>query len=152
MWFFISPIFSVTQTHDTKTHKHHSPSRHHHKSHGHHTSKRKHHTTHGIASYYGKGDRFNGKQMANGERFNANLLIAAHPTYPFGTKLKVTNNKNGKVVYVEIKDRMPKGARIIDLSWAAAKKLGMQKSGIAPVTLEKISDREFKEHLAYNAN
>lgn len=99
---------------------------------------------HGIASYYGKGDGFDGKKMADGERFNANnMFVAAHPILPLGTKLKVIDNRSGKVIYVEIKDRMPRGNRIIDLSYAAAVKLGIEKKGLSYVTLVKIDNAEF---------
>lgn len=106
---------------------------------------------HGTASYYGKGDNANGKQMANGETFNTyDMFIAAHPTLPLGTKLKVVNNLNGKIVYVEIKDRMPiHHGRVIDLSYAAASRIGMQNKGLSPVTLVKINNNEFykQKHL-----
>ena len=89
----------------------------------------------GIASYYGKG--FNGKKTANGEIFNKNTLTAAHRTLAFGTKVRVTNLSNGKKVTVRINDRGPyaKG-RIIDLSEAAGKKIGLDISGTARVKLE----------------
>ena len=105
---------------------------------------------HGIASYYGKGDCFNGRQMANGEIFDTdNMFVAAHPTLPLGTKLKVINERNGKVAYVEIKDRMPRGSRIIDLSYAAAGEIGMQHNGLSRVLLVKIDNNEFykQKHL-----
>ena len=102
---------------------------------------------HGTASYYGYGDGFNGRQMANGETFDAdNQFVAAHPTLPLGTKLKVINERNGRVAYVEIKDRMPHGRRIIDLSYAAAGTLGMQQRGLSHVTLIVIANTEFFKH------
>ena len=89
----------------------------------------------GKASWYGPG--FHGEQTANGEIFNQNKLTAAHRTLPLGTKAKVTNFKNGKSVDVKINDRGPYiGDRVIDLSHAAAKKLGMEKEGIAIVKVE----------------
>ena len=88
----------------------------------------------GEASYYGPG--FHGKKTANGERFNMHALTAAHKTLPFGTRVRVTNLDNGKSVVVRINDRGPyKKGRIIDLSVAAAKKIGMMGSGVAKVKL-----------------
>jgi rare lipoprotein A len=89
----------------------------------------------GEASWYGPG--FNGRTTANGEVFNQNELTAAHPNLPFGTKVKVTNMNNGRSVVVRINDRGPyAGGRIIDLSAAAARILGVITSGVAPVQLE----------------
>jgi rare lipoprotein A len=89
----------------------------------------------GKASWYGPG--FHGEQTANGEIFNQNKLTAAHRTLPLGTQAKVTNFKNSKSVDVKINDRGPYiGDRVIDLSRAAAKKLGMEKEGIAIVKVE----------------
>ena len=89
----------------------------------------------GKASWYGPG--FHGEQTANGEIFNQNKLTAAHRTLPLGTKVKVTNFKNGKSVDIKINDRGPYvGDRIIDLSRAAAKKLGMDKEGVSIVKIE----------------
>lgn len=77
-------------------------------------------------------------QTASGEQMNPAALTAAHRTLPFGTKLKVTNNKNGKSVIVRINDRGPfiKG-RVIDLSKGAAKKLGIISSGVADICMAK---------------
>ena len=89
----------------------------------------------GVASYYGKW--FHGRKTANGEIFNMTTLTAAHPTLPFGTLLKVTNTHNNESVVVRINDRGPyKGQRIIDLSQAAAAKIGMIGRGLASVVLE----------------
>ncbi len=89
----------------------------------------------GQASWY--GTYHHGKTTASGERFNQNAFTAAHPTLPFGTKVKVTNKRNNKSVIVRINDRGPyaKG-RIIDLSRAAAQKINMLNSGVAPVRLQ----------------
>lgn len=91
----------------------------------------------GIASYYGK--KFHGRKTASGQIYDMNALTAAHRSLKFGTKVKVTNLSNRKSVVVIITDRGPfiKG-RIIDLSVAAAKKIGMINSGIAKVRLEII--------------
>jgi len=85
----------------------------------------------GKASYYKHGSR-----TANGERFNPHGLTAAHRTLPFGTKVLVTNLKNGKSVIVRINDRGPhvKG-RIIDLSYGAAKAVGLTAMGVAQVKI-----------------
>jgi len=88
----------------------------------------------GLASYY--GGKFHGRKTASGERYNMHAMTAAHRRYAFGTLVKVTHVKNGRTVKVRINDRGPfiKG-RIIDLSYAAAKKLGMLKEGVARVKI-----------------
>ena len=96
-------------------------------------------TQSGKASYYGK--RFHGKKTASGETFNQQALVAAHPSWPFGTIVRVTNIKNGRSAKVRIVDRGPakKAQRrgvIIDLSTKTAKTLAFQKEGKAPVRLE----------------
>jgi len=103
----------------------------------------------GYASFYGHGDGFNGHLMANGEVFHANNVhLAAHPSLPLGTKLKVTDLKNGKVLYVEVTDRMGKvHGRIIDLSYGASKYFGMRKSGLVKVKVRSISDTEYYYHV-----
>ncbi len=103
---------------------------------------RTHHRTQslqGTASYY--GGRFHGRKTASGERFNQNAMTAAHKTLPLGTKVRVTNLRNGETVDVKINDRGPyiKG-RIIDLSKGAARRLGMLHSGTAKVRLEVVSE------------
>ncbi len=95
--------------------------------------------TTGKAAWYGK--KFNGRKTASGQRFNAGLLTAASNTLPFGTLVKVTNLKNKKSVTVRINDRGPKQAdRIIDVTRAAAARLGMLKSGIADVELKVVGN------------
>ncbi len=89
----------------------------------------------GMASWYGR--EFNGKKTASGERFDMNGLTAAHKTLPFGTLVKVKNFDNGKIVTVRINDRGPyRGKRIIDLSFGAAKKIGMIKGGQTQVGIK----------------
>ncbi len=91
----------------------------------------------GLASYYGK--KFHGKKMANGKPFNMYAFTCAHPTLPFGTKVKVTNLENGKWVIVTVTDRGPYVKnRIIDLSYAAAKEIGMIKDGVVKVKVEVV--------------
>lgn len=92
-------------------------------------------TLDGVASFY--ADDYHGKQTSNGETFNMNDLTAAHRTFPFGTKVRVTNIENKKSVIVRINDRGPfREGRIIDLSLAAAKELDLLKVGTARVKLE----------------
>jgi peptidoglycan lytic transglycosylase len=89
----------------------------------------------GIASWY--GGKFHGRMTSSGEVFDTNSLTAAHRTLPFGTIVKVTNLDNGKSVEVKINDRGPfVEGRIIDLSRAAAERLGMIDSGVARVSLQ----------------
>src|SRR3954463_13853003 len=86
----------------------------------------------GEASWYGPG--FHGRQTATGERFNTNDLTAAHKTLPFGTKVRVTNERTGRSVVVRINDRGPYAhGRVIDLSKAAAAAVGI--AGVGQVTL-----------------
>jgi rare lipoprotein A len=92
-------------------------------------------TLEGVASYY--ADEYHGKQTSNGEVFNMNDLTAAHRTFPFGTRVRVTNLENKKVVVVRVNDRGPfKEGRIIDLSLEAAKELDLIRNGTAKVKLE----------------
>lgn len=89
----------------------------------------------GKASYYSK--RATGSRTSSGERLHHDSLTCAHRTHPFGTMLKVTNVQNGKSVVVKVIDRGPYGrGRIIDLSWGAAKELGILSQGVAMVTVE----------------
>jgi rare lipoprotein A len=89
----------------------------------------------GFASWY--GGVFNGRKTASGETFDMNAMTACHPTLPFGTKVRVENTRNHKSVIVRITDRgILYGRRVIDLSYAAAAKIGMTEAGVAPVTIE----------------
>ena len=89
----------------------------------------------GKASFY--HDRFHGRTTANGEKYGKNELTCAHRTLPFDTWVKVTNQRNGKSVVVRVNDRGPYvGNRVIDLSSHAAKKIGMMRTGLAPVLVE----------------
>lgn len=107
----------------------------------------------GFASYYGDHDGFNGRRMANGDIFNANdMHVAAHPTLPLGTKLKVTDLSNDKVLYVEVTDRMPiHRGRVIDLSKCGAQYLGMHRKGIQKVELTKVTDDEYNLSIGKTA-
>ena len=92
----------------------------------------------GNASYYGV-KKFHMRRTASGELMHRDSLTAAHRTYPFGTRVKVTNLKNNKWVVVRINDRGPRSkSRVIDLSVAAARKLDMIQAGVVKVKVEKI--------------
>ena len=94
-------------------------------------------TEEGTASYY--ADEFHGRKTSNGEVFDMDSLTAAHRSLPFGTKVRVTNLDNGRSVVVRINDRGPfVEGRIIDLSLAGARAIGMIGTGTAPVKLEVI--------------
>ena len=89
----------------------------------------------GIASFY--SDKFNGRKTGSGEIFNQTKLTAASNRFAFGTWLKVTNLRNNKTVWVRVNDRMhPKMKRIVDITRAAAQKIGMINAGIAKVKVE----------------
>jgi rare lipoprotein A len=88
----------------------------------------------GIASWY--GPKFNGRTTASGERYDMNAYTAAHPSLPFGTKIGVRNTRTGREVVVKVNDRGPYSKnRIIDLSYAAAKEVGVVGPGTASVEL-----------------
>jgi rare lipoprotein A len=92
----------------------------------------------GKATFYSK--RATGARTANGERLHHDSLTCAHRTYPFGTLLRVKNPANGKEVVVRVTDRGPfVRGRIIDLSWRAAKELGIIAAGVAMVEIEKVT-------------
>ena len=95
----------------------------------------------GLASYYGPG--FHGRRAADGSIYNMYQFTCAHKKLPFGTRLKVTNKKNGKSIIVTVTDRGPyiKG-RIVDLSVAAAKEIDMLRSGVAPVEIEVLTEHK----------
>ena len=91
----------------------------------------------GTASWYGKD--FHGKPTASGEIYNMYGYSAAHKTLPLGTRVRVTNLDNGRRIVVPVNDRGPfVGKRIIDMSYGAARHLGMVKEGLAKVRIEVI--------------
>lgn len=93
----------------------------------------------GKASYYSK--KATGARTASGQRIHHDSLTCAHRTYPFGTMLRVTNLSNGKQVDVKVTDRGPFGrGRIIDLSYGAAKALGMLSQGVAMVEVQRVDE------------
>jgi rare lipoprotein A len=88
----------------------------------------------GIASFYSEGS-----MTASGEKFDPKELTAAHPTLPFGTKLRVTNTHTGRSVTVRVNDRGPYvPGRVVDVSYSAAQELGMVGRGVAPVKLDVV--------------
>ncbi len=92
-------------------------------------------TIEGVASYYA-GD-FHGKKTSNGETYDMNALTAAHRTFPFGTKVRVTNLENNKSVIIRVNDRGPfKEGRIMDLSLGAARALDLVQTGTGRVRLD----------------
>lgn len=92
-------------------------------------------TFYGKASFY--GPKFHGRKTANGEVFDQHKLTAAHKTWPFNTKIRVTNQKNGKKVVVRINDRGPFiEGRMLDLSYGAAKAINGVRQGVMDVRID----------------
>jgi rare lipoprotein A len=90
-----------------------------------------------VASHYGTGDGYGGRRTASGERMNPNAMTAAHRSLAFGTRIKVTNTRNGKSVVVRINDRGPfVRGRQWDLSSAAAQAIGL--GGVGRVSAERV--------------
>ena len=95
-------------------------------------------TQSGLASWYGR--QFHGRKTASGETFDMNALTAAHRSLPLNCYVKVTNKTNGKSVMVKVNDRGPfHGNRVLDLSYGAAKKLGITSKGVGNVSIERVS-------------
>jgi rare lipoprotein A len=91
----------------------------------------------GLASYY--AHYHEGRRTASGERFDTQAMTAAHRTLPFGTQVRVTNLANGQAVVVRINDRGPYvRGRMLDVSYGAAKRLGLLRSGVTSVSMEVI--------------
>ena len=91
----------------------------------------------GVVSWY--GGAFHGRTTASGERFNSRAMTMAHRTLPFGTKVRVTNLRNGRSVVVRVNDRGPfVGKRIADLSQAAAADIGIMRRGVARARIEVV--------------
>ena len=95
----------------------------------------------GLATWYGDDPGQEGGPTASGERFHKGAMTAAHRSLPFGTMVRVTDDRTGRSVVVRINDRGPFGdhRRILDLSKAAARELGIIDAGVAPVTIEVLS-------------
>ncbi|WFF39422.1 septal ring lytic transglycosylase RlpA family protein [Moraxella nasibovis] len=91
----------------------------------------------GLASWYGR--QFHGKKTANGETFDMNALTAAHRSLPLNCYIRVTNKDNGKSVVVRVNDRGPfQGDRVLDLSYGAAKAIGLTQRGTGNVIIERV--------------
>lgn len=91
----------------------------------------------GVASWYGR--QFHGRKTASGDTFDMNELTAAHRSLPLNCYIRVTNKDNGKSVVVKVNDRGPfHGNRVLDLSYGAAKQLGMAGSGTGRVNIERV--------------
>ena len=91
----------------------------------------------GVASWYGR--QFHGRKTASGETFDMNGLTAAHRSLPLNCYIRVTNKDNGKSVIVKINDRGPfHGNRVLDLSYGAAKQIGLANAGTANVNIERV--------------
>jgi rare lipoprotein A len=106
----------------------------------------------GTASWYGSD--FHGKETSSGEVYNMHAMTAAHKTLPLGVYVKVQNRKNGREIVVRVNDRGPfVDGRIIDLSYSAARNLGVVKSGTALVQIEALGylNRVLKGKPAYRA-
>jgi rare lipoprotein A len=102
----------------------------------------------GIASYY--ADKFNGRQTANGEIYDSKKMTAACNQLPLGTWIRVTNLSNNRSVVVKTNDRLhPRMQRVVDLSRAAAEKLGYIGKGLTRVKVEVLQKKDIKE-LALN--
>ena len=105
----------------------------------------------GRASWY--GPKFHGRKTSSGERYDMNMMTAAHPTLPIPSYAKVTNLANGKEVVVRINDRGPfHGNRAIDVSRAAAQKLGFINAGTARVRIEQIVPGQTQQAQAARGN
>ena len=141
LFLFISINFVSAKTNQKHSHKKSA-----HNNHKKHKKVAKRNYMQGTASYYGGDDGFDGRQMANGDIFDSNdINVAAHPTLPLGTKLMVEDLSSGRIIYVEVTDRMPKEGRVIDLSIGGAKALGMHSRGTESVRLTVISDAEYEK-------
>jgi rare lipoprotein A len=98
-------------------------------------------TEQGNASFY--ADKFQGKKMANGQPYRKGKLTAAHKKIPLGTRVRVTNPKNHRSVKVRITDRGPHTrGRMLDLSRAAASRLGIIQAGVAPVKIKVLKPKK----------
>jgi rare lipoprotein A len=100
----------------------------------------------GLASFYSK--KLNGRRTSSGERFNSNKFTCAHRTFPFNSWLEVTSLRTHKKTLVRVNDRGPhKKTRLIDLSYIAAKELGIVGTGIAAVKIRLMEEKEVTDSL-----
>lgn len=105
----------------------------------------------GVASYYAK--KFHGRKTASGELYDHEKMTAAHNGLPLGTWVKVTNQRNGRSVIVKINDRLHyKNPRLVDMSGAAAKKLGFISKGLVKVKLEVLGREKPAEMTITDTN
>ncbi|TSA37432.1 MAG: septal ring lytic transglycosylase RlpA family protein [Methylococcaceae bacterium] len=134
--YFVSPIGSAEAA---KAKKHSVSARKgQHKAHRHHAKNHHHDSKHGTASWY--GPKFHGRKTANGEIYDMNAMTAAHNSLPLSSYAEVTNLKNQRTVIVRINDRGPfYGNRVIDLSYAAAKKLGIFSQGTGDIKITPLA-------------
>ena len=104
----------------------------------------------GMANFYGHDDGFDGTRMANGKIFHAsNPYIAAQQNLPLGTKLKVTDLNNNKVICVRVADRIgATGKTIITLSYGASKSLGLKKARPIKVRIDSITEAEYNKYVS----
>lgn len=92
----------------------------------------------GQASHYGVGDFYHGQRTASGQRFDAYAMTAAHPSLPFGSRIRVKNRDNGKTVLVTINDRGPyAGGRVLDLSYGSFSRIASPGQGVANVCISR---------------
>lgn len=125
-----------------KTHRHHSR----HRSGFLHAIAQHSDGRQGKASWYGR--KFHGKKTATGERYNMYAMTAAHKTLPLSSYVEVTNLKNNRSVIVRINDRGPfHGNRVMDLSYAAAKELGIQRAGTGSVQIRPLNENPILSQL-----
>lgn len=126
---FFSSLVTTAEASQRKNHRHHYKHHRHHAEPG--DGKQ------GLASWY--GHQFQGRRTANGERYDMNAMTAAHNSLPLSSYVEVTNLRNNRSVIVRINDRGPfHGRRVMDLSYAAAKELGIQKTGTASVQIRPL--------------
>lgn len=90
----------------------------------------------GVASWYGR--QFHGKPTASGEVFDMNAMTAAHASLPLNCYIKVTNKDNGRSVVVKVNDRPFDSSRVLDLSYGAAKAIGLTQKGLGNVSIERV--------------
>ncbi|HTZ80131.1 MAG TPA: septal ring lytic transglycosylase RlpA family protein [Stellaceae bacterium] len=93
----------------------------------------------GIASWY--GEHYRGRKTSSGEAFDPDAMTAAHPSLPMQARVRVTDLATGRSVTVRINDRGPGYGRVIDLSRAAARSLGIEQRGLAHVRVEELAER-----------
>jgi rare lipoprotein A len=141
---FLSNPISTAHAAKHRHHSHHAVSHHHHRHHKSHRhnpyadNSPANNGTHGVASWY--GHQFQGKRTANGEHYDMNEYTAAHRSLPLSSYVKVTNVRNQRSVVVRINDRGPfTRHRVMDLSYAAAKDLGIHKTGTAMIEITPLA-------------